>query len=48
MSAAEFAHDAIVTLFLLVGMWAVCSVIREDFDRAQRARRIFKGWRRRG
>lgn len=40
------AHDLIVALFLLVGMWAVLSITREEIDRIQRARRIFKAWQR--
>lgn len=40
------AHDLIVSFFALVGMWAVLSLCREEFDRIQRARRIFKAWQR--
>lgn len=46
MTATQLAHDAIVAVFLLVGLWAVCSLARDEFDRIQRARRIFRGWRR--
>lgn len=40
------AHDLIVSFFVLAGMWAVLSYAREEFDRIQRARRIFKAWQR--
>lgn len=40
------AHDLIVGVVLLLGLWAVCSLTREEIDRIQRARRIFRGWRR--
>ena len=46
MTATQLAHDAIVAVFLLCGLWAVFSLAREEFDRLQRARRIFRGWRR--
>lgn len=46
MTATQIAHDAIVAVFLLCGLWAVCSLAREELDRIQRARRIFRGWRR--
>ena len=39
-------HDILVGIFLLLGLWAVCSLTREEFDRIQRARRIFRSWRR--
>ena len=45
MTAAALVHDAIVAVFLLCGLWAVCSLAREEIDRIQRARRIFRAWR---
>ena len=46
MTAFQIAHDVIVSAFLLAGLWALCSYAREEIDRIQRARRIFRGWRR--
>ena len=43
---SAIGHDAIVICFAIVGMWAVCSLLREDLERALRARRIFKSWSR--
>lgn len=45
MTATQIAHDIIVTFFLLAGMWAVCSVLREDVTRALRGRRLRRKWR---
>ena len=39
------AHDLIVAAFLLCGLWALGSLAREEFERIQRARRIFRKWR---
>lgn len=41
-------HDIGVSALALAGMWAVCSLIREDIDRGLRARRIYRAWCRRG
>ena len=46
MTATQIMHDLIVLLFVGIGVWALGSYAREEFDRIQRARRIFKGWRR--
>lgn len=40
--------DLGIAALVLLGMWAVCSVIREDIDRGMRARRIYRAWCRRG
>ena len=40
------AHDLIVAAFRLCGLWALGSLAREELNRIQRARQIFKAWQR--
>jgi hypothetical protein len=39
-------HDIGVAALALLGMWALCSVLRADINRIQRGRRILRSWRR--
>ena len=45
MSATQIAHDAIVAVFLLCGLWAVCSLAREEVTKALRGRQLRRKWR---
>ena len=45
MTATQIAHDAIVVMFLLCGLWAVCSLAREEITKAYRGRHLRRKWR---
>jgi hypothetical protein len=45
MTATQIAHDAIVVLFLLAGLWALCSLAREEVTKALRGRQLRRAWR---
>ena len=45
MTATQLAHDAIVALFLLVGLWALCSLAREEITKAYRGHKLRRAWR---
>lgn len=45
MTASQIAHDAIVTVFILCGLWAVCSIAREEITKAYRGHNLRRRWR---
>ena len=45
MTATQIAHDAIVALFLLSGLWALCSLAREEITKAYRGHNLRRKWR---
>jgi hypothetical protein len=45
MTATQIAHDAIVAVFLLCGLWALCSLAREEVTKALRGRQLRRRWR---
>ena len=45
MTATQIAHDAIVAVFLLSGLWALCSLAREEITKAYRGHNLRRRWR---
>jgi hypothetical protein len=45
VSATQIAHDAIVAMFLLCGLWALCSLAREEITKAYRGHNLRRKWR---
>ena len=45
MNATQIAHDAIVGVFLLCGLWALCSLAREEITKAYRGHNLRRKWR---
>jgi hypothetical protein len=45
VTATQIAHDAIVAVFLLCGLWALCSLARKEVTKALRGRQLRRAWR---
>ena len=37
-------HDLFVASVAVAGLWALCSLTRDELQRIRRARRIYRGW----